>query len=91
MSLTTPMTIAQSWAMFRALSLPASTPDVQVNEMRKAFYFGATAIIAMTAEISSDRVSEQQGMELLSALHNEAREFSAQIVADAALRRSARH
>lgn len=85
------MTIAHSWEMFRALSLPVNTPDAQVKEMRTAFYLGATAVVAMTVEISSDRVSQEQWMELLSALHNEAHEFSAQIVADAVLRRSARH
>lgn len=91
MSIATPMTIAHSWAMFRALSIPANAPDAQVKEMRTAFYLGATAVVSMTTEISSDNVSQEQGVAFLDALHKEAHEFSAQLVAEAALRRSARH
>lgn len=91
MSAATPMTIARSWAMFRALSIPANAPEDQVKEMRTAFYLGATAVIAMTVEISSDQVTDEQGMEFLDALHREAHEFSAQLVTEAALRRTAHH
>lgn len=91
MSAATPMSIAHAWELFRAVSIPAQASDAHVNELRTAFYLGATALVAMTAEMSSDRVSTEQAMHLLSALHLESHEFAAQLVAEAAIRRPARH
>lgn len=49
-------------------------PEIQVNEMRIAFFGGASALLALTNEISCH--SEDAGVEMFEGLHDECRRFA---------------
>jgi hypothetical protein len=72
-------TIAQHWAAFERLVLPADCGPVQRQEMRRAFYCGAHAVLTITLEISSAEVSEDAGAAILEGLHDECRRFATDV------------
>lgn len=54
--------------------MPNDAPEIQVNEMKLAFLGGASALLALTTEISCH--SEDAGVEMLEGLHDECRRFA---------------
>jgi hypothetical protein len=68
--------ISTAWASFERLAIPHNAGEDQRREMRIAFYAGATTVLGTLAEISSDRVTEADGMNHLGAMTHEAHEFA---------------
>lgn len=45
------------WLQFRMLDIAHNAPDVQIREMRKAFYAGAASCLALATEIEGVKMS----------------------------------
>lgn len=61
------------WLRFWSRVAPAGCSDAQRSDMRKAFYAGAVALLAVLERIGDDDVSEDAGAEWLEALKLEVR------------------
>jgi len=69
-------TIASEWEAF-SRCIPSGAPEVQRNEMRRAFYGGCTAMFALlvTQVTPGDEVAEAD-MDMMHSIHNEIKKFS---------------
>jgi hypothetical protein len=66
-----PQTVAEAYAeWWRHVGNP-TTPRVQVDEMRKAFYAGCAAMLELTLEASAEDRSEEEGATMMSRLNAE--------------------
>lgn len=70
------LTLASKWDAFQTLVVPASAGPVQRQEMRRAFYAGAEAVLQLMWGIGDKNVSEEQGMETISSWHEECQNFA---------------
>lgn len=77
-------TIAEQWAAFEAAVVPKSAPPVQRQEMRRAFYAGAEAMLRMQWDIGDEAVSENAGVAMMEGWHDECRRFAQQVANGAA-------
>lgn len=65
-------TIQQEWELFaKSIFRRQKISETQRTEMRKAFFAGATAMLAMVQETGEPEVSEDEGVAHLDALHDE--------------------
>jgi hypothetical protein len=66
-----PQTVAEAYAeWWRHVGNP-TMPRVQVNEMRKAFYSGCTAMLELTLEASAEDRPVEEGAAMMSRLKGE--------------------
>jgi len=72
-------TIADQWSAFNALVVPKDAPLLQKQEMRRAFYGGASAMLTLQCCIGDDAVSEDAAMQLLRGWEDELRQFAQQV------------
>lgn len=72
-------TIAEQWALFEASVMPKNAPPIQRQEMRRAFYSGAAALLRIQLVIGSETVSEDAGVAILQGLHEELHAFSGMV------------
>lgn len=72
-------TVASEWEGYVEAVMPKDAPPIQRKEMRRSFYAGAAAILAIQSDISSDQVSEAAGVAILQGLHEEMRDFLVQM------------
>ena len=77
-------TIAEQWALFERAVMPKDAPPVQRQEMRRAFYAGAEAMLRMQWGIGDKAVSEDAGMAMMEGWHDECRRFAQQVATGAA-------
>jgi len=68
-------TIQAQWDSFEAQVLPKGCSDTQRTEMKKSFYAGASAILAICNEIAAIE-SEASGVVIFESLHQETRDFA---------------
>ena len=68
-------TIQSNWEDFRKKVVPQNASNIQIAEMRKAFYAGAYAAISIMVKIGAEDVSEEAGVEILETLKNECELF----------------
>lgn len=69
------LSVAGAWNAFAAAVLPANVPQMQRDEMRKAFFGGFVECFAIINHVS-ERFSEKEAGVLLNRLHDELAEFS---------------
>lgn len=74
-------TIAEQWAAFDFAVMPKNAPAVQRQEMRRAFYGGAEAMLRLQYAAGNKDVSEEGGVMMLEGWHDECRIFAQQVVA----------
>lgn len=65
-------TISEQWQSFSSV-LPAGAGKIQRQEVRRAFYAGAKAVLNLSAVIADQ--SEDAGVQMLEGLHEECRRF----------------
>jgi hypothetical protein len=53
--------------------------EVQLNEMRKAYFAGCHAVLSISAAIGGDEISEDVGVQVLDSMHREVRAFAASL------------
>jgi len=71
-------TIQSQWEKFASMTLPKEASETQRTEMRRAFYAGAYAMLAMMS-FEVTEVSDDAGVEIIEGLHQEARLFFEQV------------
>lgn len=76
------VTVFEIWSLYRTEVLYAVTNPVQIEETRRGFYAGAAAILDLLLRVSPEEVSEDQGVEMLQALHDEIKAFATDIRGD---------
>ncbi len=74
-------TIAQQWATFERLVMPAGAGPVQRQEMRRAFYAGFQGALNVGTEIAAADLSDEAGAAVLQGLHEECQLFVGEIQA----------
>ncbi len=67
-------TVAEEWKEFRKL-IPEYAPDVQVTEMRRAFYCGATAVFGLMTDLDSGSDATDLDLEYYVSLEKELEDF----------------
>ncbi len=80
-------TIQTFWEEFESVAIPAGASQIQRQEMRRAFYAGATAIMSIMVDISEGAVSDpstaHEGALAFKNLLHEADAFIERIGVDA--------
>jgi len=75
--------IEHEWNGFAKMVFNGWTPsDVQVREMKKAFYAGAWALFTALQEIGEPHISESEGEAYLEARRAECLEFCRLLMAE---------
>ena len=75
------------WQIFaKAIFAGEPVSRVQYEEMRKAFFAGATAMLRMVQSVGDDSVTEEQGVMVLDAVEQECVQFSKDLLAEFAKR-----
>lgn len=74
------LTLAQQWTSFELMTGVANTSNLQRQEMRRAFYAGAAALMdAMMIGLSADAEPTEADMQYMDSIANELREFGENI------------
>lgn len=74
--------IADLWASYEKKVLPFGAPAVQVLETRRAFYAGASGLLAAICGIlEEDAEPTPQDLRVMDAIHAELEAFSASVLA----------
>ncbi len=68
-------TIQEQWSTFLAQVVPKDAADIQINEMRLAFYAGVTAMMHIEDVISNEKVSVNAAIAILEGVHDECHRF----------------
>lgn len=70
-------TINSKWRSLVDVLFPGDTiPQIQHDEMQKAFYAGAATVINIMINVSDDSVSEEAGAEIFEGLRQECLKFA---------------
>ena len=69
-------TIHEVWESLEAAAIPADAPDIQRQEMRRAFYAGAQAMLHLAFSVGPESVSEDEGAAMLERWRLEVLAFS---------------
>lgn len=72
-------TIQQEWESFRDEVIPDDAPNIQIIEMRRAFYAGAQAVLNLQIAITGPEISEDAGAAIIEGWHDELRIFADQV------------
>ena len=68
-------TILKQWQSYEKYVLPKRASRVQIQETRRAFYAGVTALMGILQELGGDEWSEEEQEESLDKIHQECRDF----------------
>lgn len=71
-------TVQEQWQIFSALVVPKDAPEVQITEMRRAFYAGVEAMLRIQWAIGGIE-NEEAAVAMLEGVHDECRRFSVEI------------
>lgn len=63
------LTLEQEWEQFHRAVLPNGAPEVQLREMRRAFYGGMIAMLAKHSKLAD--FPEDFGVKILQSMHTE--------------------
>lgn len=72
-------TIDDTWRSFAENVIHVDAPQIQRNEMKKAFYAGAYAVLCITCGPLTD-ADEDDAVRMLEGLHEECRQFVSNVV-----------
>lgn len=74
-------TIKEEWQGFASMVIPSASPgEVQYDEMKKAFFAGAWAVVTSLEEMGEPHISEFQAIKHLEAIKSECSEFSKELM-----------
>jgi len=74
--------IADEWKSFSEFVLSKDAPDVQISEMKIAFYAGYGVSVLHLKEIGEPHISEENGVLHLKAVSEECDDFCDKILKD---------
>jgi hypothetical protein len=69
--------IEQSWLKFSRKVLPKNAPEVQRQEMRRAFYAGVHLALMSLADLAAQ--DEERGVEGIADMHRQCGEFAERV------------
>jgi len=72
-------TVQEQWGSFSKIAIPKDAPDVQVTEMRRAFYAGVESMLRIQLAIGDAEISEDDAMAMLEGVYDECRRFAAEV------------
>lgn len=73
-------TINSEWeSLVKAMFGDSPIPQIQHDEMKKAFYLGAATVIEIMIGVSDDSVSEEAGAEIFEGLRQECIKFAREL------------
>jgi len=72
-------TIQEQWSTFEKLVIPKIAPAIQRQEMRRAFYAGAEAMMRIQWNIGDKSISVDAGVAILEGCREEMKIFSKQV------------
>lgn len=72
--------VAETWAAFAARVVPKEADEIQIQEMRRAFYAGSYSMLMNVREGISEDTPEEEGVEQLVALQDECEAFFTTII-----------
>lgn len=70
-------TVQDEWIQFEKMVIALDAPDIQVKEMKLAFFGGATALLALSMRIAT--YDEDAAVEILEGLHDECERFKDEV------------
>lgn len=77
--------IGDEWELFKRAVMPADAPAVQVSEMRKAFYAGATALVGvLMRSLKSGVEPTDADLVMMDEIADELNQFQRRVAAGAA-------
>lgn len=80
--------IKTNWDTFNRLAMPKDAPEVQVREMRNAFYAGVAMIFAeIMDQLDNPNLTNDEGGEFMAEIHSEVNEFIASKIEKSLLKR----
>ncbi len=68
------LTIETMWNLFVKLIMPKDAPDIQIREMKKAFYAGFIECFKIMSDVSTD-LSESDAVLLFEKINKEAQTY----------------
>lgn len=68
--------IEHAWASFAERVISPSAPQIQLDEIRMAFFSGAHVVLTAMLMLAEHRVSDAAGVTILESMHAECRKFS---------------
>ena len=72
-------TIQEQWNSFAEWVVPKDAPSIQRQEMRRAFYSGAEAMMRIQWNIGDNSISEDAGVAILEGCREEMKIFATQV------------
>ena len=69
-------TIAEQWELFEKAVMPTGAPDIQRQEMRRAFYGGAESLLRLQWVVGDGSISEDAGVAIIEGWHDECLRFA---------------
>jgi len=75
------VTLAQIFAHYRAMVLPAAEP-AQIDEARNAFFAGAAAVLTELLKMGDPDYPDEEGVDRIAALNMECTGFARTVVDD---------
>ncbi len=69
--------IEKMWYGFRTTTIPANAPQEQLDDMRRAFFCGASALFTLIARLGPD--DEETAMRQMSSIQREVDKFGAEL------------
>jgi hypothetical protein len=72
-------TIQEQWNLFEVLIVPKNAHQVQRQEMRRAFYAGAEAMMRIQWQVGEESISEDAGVAILEGCRDEMQRFAMQV------------
>ena len=75
--------IQSKWDIFRTRVIHHGAPQIQKDEMKMAYYAGASSFFELEMEITRMDLDDDESAALIEKLHIELQEFAKQKIAEA--------
>ena len=75
-------TIKSEWESFREMTIDPEAPDIQIEEMRNAYYAGVKALSMMQLALSDANLPEEVEFQIFSSWHKEVDSYFAVLTKD---------
>jgi hypothetical protein len=69
-------TVAENWDQFKRQTIPKNAPELQIEEMKKAFYSGAFSIMHMQRDLAEKYADDDDAcIKFITTWHQECADF----------------
>ena len=71
------MIIENEWQKFKSMCIPEDAPQVQLTEMRRAFYSGIAVFFSLTSDKAVENQTEEESDKYFKSIMTEVNEYFA--------------